>query len=68
MLLSSIQNTLPTPTVLSTLMAPANRATNGRLTTKPMPVPSSMLPTRLGLMALDSRLTKICFSRVKSGA
>ena len=39
--LSSIQNTLPTPTVLSTPMAPPISSTSRLVTTRPMPVPSS---------------------------
>ena len=47
---SSIQNTLPFPTVLSTPMAPPINSTSRLLTTRPMPVPSSALaswPRRL---------------------
>ena len=38
---SSNQNTLPTPTVLSTPIAPSISSTSRLLTTRPMPVPSS---------------------------
>ena len=47
---SSNQNTLPTPTVLSTPMTPPISSTSRLLTTRPMPVPSSPLascPRRL---------------------
>ena len=47
---SSNQNTLPTPTVLSTPMSPPISSTSRLLTTRPMPVPSSLLaswPSRL---------------------
>ena len=38
---NSIQNTLPTPTVLSTPMTPPISSTSRLVTTRPMPVPSS---------------------------
>ena len=107
----STQNTLPTPTVLSTPMAPPISSTRCLQTTRPMPVPSStpascpsrlkgwnswaslsgdrpspwswkltrmrspgtgrqrtstVPPTRLYLIALDSRFTNSCLTRVRS--
>ena len=47
---NSIQNTLPTPTVLSAPMVPPISSTSRLVTTRPMPVPSSApdsLPSRL---------------------
>ena len=108
---SSIQNTLPLPTVLSTPMTPPINSTSRLDTTRPMPVPSSAFascPRRLNgwnscascsgvkpapvsvtlmrmrpgalamqstttvpsallyLIALESRLMRTCFTRVRS--
>jgi hypothetical protein len=41
---SSIQNTLPSPTVLSTPITPPINSTSRLVTTRPMPVPSSRRP------------------------
>ena len=48
--INSIQNTLPTPTVLCTPISPSINSTKRLLTTKPMPVPSlrpASWPSRL---------------------